>query len=73
MHEIEFVVDSFERAEAFLRALGLITKHYFENKRTRYIQDGIAFDIDEWQLTQPYLEIEAQSWEEVDTLPLVKR
>ena len=50
-----------------MRKIGLTDKFYFENKRTRYILDGIEFDIDEWPLLAPYLEIEAKSWEEIDT------
>lgn len=67
MKEIEFAVDDFDRTAAFLYELGLANKFYFENKRTRYVKDGIEFDIDEWPLLAPYLEIEAPSWEAIDT------
>mgnify|MGYP003395435795 CR=1 FL=1 len=39
---------------------------YPENKRTRWVKSGIEFDIDTWPELEPYLEIEAQSWEKVD-------
>ncbi|KKU49794.1 MAG: Adenylate cyclase, class 2 (Thermophilic) [Parcubacteria group bacterium GW2011_GWA1_47_10] len=66
MKEIEFAVSDFGETAAFLYELGLANKFYFENKRTRYEKDGIEFDIDEWPLLDPYLEIEADSWEEID-------
>jgi len=66
MKEIEFVVSDFDETAKFLYELGLVNKFYFENKRTRYEKDGIEFDIDEWPLLKPYLEIEADSWEAVD-------
>ena len=66
MEEIEFEVSDFEKTSAFLYKLDLVDKFYFENKRTRYVKDGIEFDIDEWPLIPPYLEIEASSMEEID-------
>jgi len=66
MHEIEFVVSDFEKTAEFMYKLGLANKFYFENKRTRYELNGVEFDIDEWPLLKPYLEIEADSWEKVD-------
>lgn len=65
MKEIEFCVDNFEETAKFLYELGLANKFFFENKRTRYEKDGIEFDIDEWPLLEPYLEIEADSWEDI--------
>ncbi len=38
---------------------------YQENKRTRYLVDGVECDIDTWPLLNPYLEIEGKSWDEV--------
>ena len=66
MEEIEVVVSDFDTTAEFLYKLGLVNKYYFENKRTRYTKDGIEFDIDEWPMLEPLLEIEASSWEEVD-------
>lgn len=66
MKEIEFAVSDFDETAKFLYELGLANKFYFENKRTRYEKEGIEFDIDEWPLLKPYLEIEADSWEEID-------
>ncbi len=66
MHEIEFTVSDFGEATAFLYKLGLVNKFYFENKRTRYEKDGVEFDIDEWPLIKPYLEIETDNWDKID-------
>ena len=66
MKEIELTVSDFETTAKFLYELGLVNKFYFENKRTRYEKDGVEFDIDEWPLLEPYLEIEADSWENID-------
>jgi len=66
MEEIEFVVSDFEQAEHFLLSIGLIRKGYQENKRIRYQLGNIEFDIDLWPKLNPYLEIEAPSWKEID-------
>ena len=66
MQEIEFIVSGFEQAERFLLSIGLIKKGYQENKRIRYQLKNIEFDIDSWPHLEPYLEIEAPSWEEID-------
>ena len=66
MYERETEVGDFDATADILRKIGLTDKFYFENKRTRYVLDGVEFDIDEWPLLKPYLEIEAKSWDEVD-------
>jgi adenylate cyclase class 2 len=66
MYEVEVQVDDFAKTAEFLYKLGLVNKFFLENKRVRYMKDGIEFDIDEWPQLEPYLEIEAQSWEEID-------
>lgn len=66
MYERETEVQDFNATADILRKIGLVDKFYFENKRTRYVLDSTEFDIDEWPLLSPYLEIEAKSWEAVD-------
>ncbi len=66
MQEFEIKVDNFEETSQVLYKIGLIEKFYQENKRIRYILNGIEFDFDFWPLIPPYLEIEAQSWEKID-------
>lgn len=66
MEETEIVVDNFDKtAELFLK-LGFVEKHYMENKRTRWVKDGVEFDLDTYPKLEPYLEIEAPSWEKIE-------
>jgi adenylate cyclase class 2 len=65
MYEQEVVVDDFEKTHQFLLDIGLIEKMYQENKRTRYLLNGVECDIDTWPLLDPYLEIEGKNWEDV--------
>lgn len=66
MEEIEITVDDFSKTVLVLERIGLREKFYEENKRTRYVLNDIHFDIDTWPLLPPYLEIEADSWSNVD-------
>jgi adenylate cyclase, class 2 len=65
MYEQEVVVDDFEKTHQLLLDIGLIEKMYQENKRTRYLLNGVECDIDTWPLLDPYLEIEGENWEDV--------
>lgn len=66
MEEIEIVVSDFDKTKALLLKLGLIEKFYQENKRIRYVKDGVEFDIDFWPKLEPYLEVEGPSWGKVN-------
>ncbi len=66
MKEIEVKVSDFDKTWQFLDAIGLKQKFYEENRRVRWTLDNIEFDIDHWPLLKPYLEIEAESWEDID-------
>jgi len=68
MEEVETVVGSYEDTKALLLKIGLIEKHEAEKKRTRWIKDDVEFDIDTWPELPTFLEIEAQSWEDIDTM-----
>ena len=63
-HEVE--VSNFETASNIFLAIGLIQKFYEEKRRIRYMLDDIELDIDYVPLLNPYLEIEASSWEKID-------
>ncbi len=65
MYEQEVVVDDFKKTHQLLLDIGLIEKMYQENKRTRYLLNGVECDIDTWPLLDPYLEIEGENWEDV--------
>jgi adenylate cyclase class 2 len=66
MKEVEIVVSDFDKTSKLLEAIGLKEKFYEENRRVRWSKDNINFDIDHWPMLQPYLEIEASSWKEVN-------
>ncbi len=66
MEEVELVVSDFDKMALFLDKIGLALKFYEENKRIRYELDGVEYDIDFWPQLNPYLEIEAKSWDNID-------
>src|SRR3989338_649752 len=71
MEEIEIEVDDFNKAAKILLNIGLIEKHYTENRRIRYKLNNIEFDIDFWPKLKPFLEIEAPSWKKIDNVILL--
>jgi len=66
MEETEIEVNDFEKTTELLTKIGLKEKFYEESKRIRYQLGNIEFDIDFWPQLEPYLEIEAPSWKEID-------
>lgn len=66
MEEIEIEVGDFEKTAELLNRIGFKEKFYQENRRVRYQLKDIEFDIDTWPQIEPYLEIEAPSWEKID-------
>lgn len=66
MDEVEVEVSDFEKTALLLEKIGLKRKFYEENRRIRWIKGDIEFDIDHWPLINPYLEIEAKSWDQID-------
>ncbi len=64
--ENEIEVSDFETTNIILNKLGYIAKSYQENKRTRYLLDGVEIDIDTWPYIPTYVEIEGNSKEEVE-------
>jgi adenylate cyclase class 2 len=66
MEEIEIQVDDFDKTASLLKSIGLIEKFYEENRRIRYVKEDVEFDIDFWPLLEPYLEIEAKNWKQID-------
>jgi adenylate cyclase, class 2 len=64
-YEVEVTVDSLDATNELLAMLGFTPKSYQENRRTSFTLDGAQLEIDEWPMIPPYLEIEAESPEEV--------
>ncbi len=63
--ELEIEVSDFEETNQLLNILGYKSKAYQENKRIRYILNGVEIDIDSWPLIPTYMEIEGNSIVEV--------
>lgn len=66
--EVEFKVGSFEVANEFLNKIGFVARSYQENNRIQYTLDDVEIDIDTWPMIPTYLEIEADSEEEVNNM-----
>lgn len=66
MEEIEFEISDYKKAKEFFLAIGFVVKFEFEKRRERWILDEIQFDLDEYPLIPPLLEIESSSWKKVD-------
>jgi len=63
--EIEVGVDDFDATNQLLARLGFTPRSYQENRRTSFTLHGARLEIDEWPLIPPYLEIEADSRDDV--------
>jgi adenylate cyclase, class 2 len=63
--ETEVAVGSFDVASTLLRKLGFTPKAYQENRRTSFHLGSARLEIDTWPGIPPYLEIEADSADEV--------
>ena len=66
--ELEIVVDDFEKTNEMLNLLGYLPKAFQENKRIRYILNGVEIDIDSWPLIPTYMEFEGKSKEEIESI-----
>lgn len=66
--EIEVEVDDFDKTAELVSRLNFYAgKVYQENKRKRFIFEGIEFTLDTWPMIPTILEIEAESEEKVHT------
>ena len=69
MEEIEVKVDSYEETKNFLTKVGFMEKHgEAQKKRSKWKKGSITFDIDTVPMIPQYLEIEAESWEDLDNV-----
>lgn len=66
--ETEIEVSNFEDTNTILNKLGYVSHTYQENKRTRYLLDGVEIDIDTWPYIPTYVEIEGKSTEDVENM-----
>lgn len=65
VYEVETGVTDFDATNELLAKIGFKPKSYQENRRTSFTLDGVQLEIDEWPMIPPYLEIEAESPEDV--------
>jgi adenylate cyclase class 2 len=65
MIEHEVTVSDFETTANILRSAGLTEKFQEEKRRTRWRLNTVEVDIDEMPLLKPFLEIEADSWDQI--------
>jgi adenylate cyclase class 2 len=63
--EEEIQVEDFEKTNDLLLLMGFIPQAYQENRRTSFVLNGAQLEIDHWPMIPPYLEIEANSKEQV--------
>jgi len=63
--EIEFEISDMEAARQFFLAIGLEMKQFIETKRLEYHLGDLRFDIDEWPMLPPFVEVEGPSAERV--------
>ena len=56
--EVCLTVDSFEQAQSFLDALGIVPSSYQETKRESWRLGKLEIELDQWPWTKPYVEIE---------------
>ncbi len=67
-HEIETVVDSFDKTRDIFRAIGIMDTSYQESRREVWELDGGEVMIDEWPWLKPYIEVEAKDAASVRTM-----
>jgi adenylate cyclase, class 2 len=64
-YEVEVTVADFTATNELLIMLGFTPKSYQENRRTSFTLAGAHLEIDEWPRIPPYLEVEADTREDV--------
>lgn len=59
--ESEIVVSDFDATDEILNKLGYKARSRQENRRIRYMLNGVEIDIDYWPMIPTYVEFEAES------------
>ncbi len=59
--EIELIVNDFEKARAFLQAVGLTEYRQQEKRRHSFRLGEVSIDIDEWPKIPAYVELEGEN------------
>lgn len=66
--ETEVPVPSIEEGNMLLESLGYSYRNYQEKRRVSYEYKGVEIDIDSWPHIPPYMEIEHDKPEEIDSI-----
>ncbi len=66
--ELEIEVSDFNLTDEMLNKLGYNARSKQENRRIRYMLNGVEIDIDFWPMIPAYVEFEAQSVEDIKNL-----
>jgi len=66
VRELEVVVSDYDKMSLILEELGYKARSIQENRRIRYLYEGVEFDIDTWPLIPTYVEIEGKTTLEVE-------
>lgn len=66
--ECEIVVSDFNTTDELLNKLGYFARSRQENRRLRYILDGVEIDIDFWPNIPAYVEFEGKSEDDIRNL-----
>lgn len=56
--EVNLTVDSFDAANQFLTAIGLVEKSYQETRRESWLFQEVEIEIDTWPWLDPFIELE---------------
>lgn len=64
-NESEIVVSDFATTEEILNKLGYVARSTQENRRIRYVLDGVEIDIDFWPLIPTYAEFESETEDQI--------
>ena len=68
--ELEIVVNDFDMTNKMLEELGYNARSIQENKRMRYMWDGVEIDIDTWPLINTFVEFEGKDEESIRNVVL---
>ena len=66
--ECEIVVSDFDTTDELLNKLGYYARSKQENRRIRYVLDGVEIDIDFWPKIPTFVEFEAESQKDIENL-----
>ena len=67
-NEIEFGIDDYQKAQIFLKKIGLVAKREQQKKRHTFKLKGVIIDIDTWPRVPTYVEFEGNTEDELKNI-----